>query len=132
LTPAIEESLATDAKIDIPLPTGLAYLGYQKAGIAFMAKKPAILMADDMGLGKTPQAIGVFNHEAWIETVLVICPGSLKVNWEREFRRWASRPLDIAIADGFTPRYGRSPQGTGSFAGEPWEIPLRWNNRFRS
>ena len=32
-------SKATDADVEIPAPEGLAYLGYQKAGIAFALKK---------------------------------------------------------------------------------------------
>lgn len=31
----VEQSRATDADIEVPCPEGLAYLGYQKAGIAF-------------------------------------------------------------------------------------------------
>ena len=56
----IDPSHAVDAKIDIPAPEGLKYLGYQKAGILFVlnALMPikeshfvgGVLIADEMGL----------------------------------------------------------------------------------
>lgn len=48
----LDNSRATDADILVPAPDGLAYMGYQKAGIAFARGKPGILFGDEMGLGK--------------------------------------------------------------------------------
>src|SRR5215208_4291026 len=48
-------SRATDADVQLPCPEGLAYLPYQKAGIAFAVSRDAALIADEMGLGKTIQ-----------------------------------------------------------------------------
>ena len=101
---AVEASRATDADVEIPVPPGLAYLPFQKAGIAYMRDHPRTLLADEMGLGKTVQAIGLANMEPAIRKVLVVCPASLKVNWRNELARWLVRPLKIAV------------QG----AGEPW------------
>lgn len=97
-----EASRALDAPADlvIPAPEGLAYLAYQRAGIAYAASKPGVLIADDMGLGKTIQAIGVYNTDPSIRSVLVICPASLKLNWLREFRKWSVRPIQGAMAVG--------------------------------
>lgn len=54
---AVEMSRATDADIEIPCPTGRNYFPYQKAGIAFLAKRdPDVygkLLGDEMGLGKS-------------------------------------------------------------------------------
>jgi SNF2 domain-containing protein/helicase-like protein len=94
----LTESRATDASINIPVPEGLAYLPYQRAGIAFCLKRPRVLLADDMGLGKTVQAIGVINGDPSIQRTLVICPASLRLNWYKEARKWLVRPLQIAIA----------------------------------
>lgn len=50
--------------------------------------------------GKTIQAIGIFNMNQDIKSVLVICPASVKLNWEREFMKWAVRPVKVGIAEG--------------------------------
>jgi len=97
-----EASRATDAQIEIPCPEGLAYLGYQKAGIAFARRaftegKRGILLGDEMGLGKTIQAIGIINADPAINRVLVVCPASLKLNWKRELAKWLTRPLRVAV-----------------------------------
>jgi SWI/SNF-related matrix-associated actin-dependent regulator of chromatin subfamily A-like protein 1 len=97
---AIEASRATDADVDIPVPAGLAYLPYQRAGIAYCMERDGALIGDDMGLGKTPQAIGTINVDPDCKRVLVICPASLKLNWAKELRRWLSRPMTVGVAEG--------------------------------
>jgi SWI/SNF-related matrix-associated actin-dependent regulator 1 of chromatin subfamily A len=59
---------------------------HQKSGIEFFKEiKTAGILADEMGLGKTIQAIiGV--RELTNKTILVVCPASLKINWEREIK----------------------------------------------
>jgi SWI/SNF-related matrix-associated actin-dependent regulator 1 of chromatin subfamily A len=98
---AVEESRAVDAAIHIPVPDGLAYLGYQRAGIDFANKRPATLLADEMGLGKTIQAIGAMNLDPTLRKVLIVCPASLKGNWLRELEKWLCNDrLSIGIAEG--------------------------------
>lgn len=97
---AKEASRATDADINAPVPDGLAYLPYQRGGIAYGFEKPATLFGDEMGLGKTIQAIGVVNcmgDEA--KKGLIICPASLKLNWRRECEKWLVRRRPIFVAD---------------------------------
>lgn len=88
---------------DIPCPAGKAYLPYQIAGIqaamailqgARMDTRKAALLADEMGLGKTIQAIGVC-LALRVKRVLVLCPASLRINWEREIHAWAG---DVEIS----------------------------------
>jgi SWI/SNF-related matrix-associated actin-dependent regulator 1 of chromatin subfamily A len=100
------ETVADD--VHIPAPKGLEYLPYQKAGISYASKRFAAgqrvwLCADDMGLGKTIQGVGLFNMNAAIRRVLVICPASLRINWKREFEKWAVRPVTVGIANGVFP-----------------------------
>ena len=57
----VAQSRATDAEIEIPVPAGLSYLPFQRAGIAFAASRKACLIADEMGLGKTVMACGLIN-----------------------------------------------------------------------
>lgn len=92
-------SRATDADINVPAPEGLAYLGYQRGGIAFGYERPAVLIADEMGLGKTIQAIGLLNADPTLKRVLIICPASLKLNWRRELEKWLCRKRAIFVAD---------------------------------
>jgi len=61
---AIAESRASSSDVEIPVPEGLAYLPYQRAGIAFGLSHPNVLFGDEMGLGKTIQAIGILNEDA--------------------------------------------------------------------
>lgn len=94
---ALEGSRATDADIDIPAPKGLAYLPYQRGGIAYALKRKSTLIGDDMGLGKTIQALGVVNADKSLINVLVICPASLKINWMREAEKWLVTPRKAQV-----------------------------------
>jgi len=64
---------------------------YQREGIRFAFEAGRSLNADEMGLGKTIQAIGVcqmLRKEQGIEKVLIICPTSLKYQWQSEIKRF--------------------------------------------
>jgi len=100
---AIEQSRAVAAEIDLPHPDGLDYMPFQKAGIRYALERDNVLFADEMGLGKTIEAIGVINADETIKTVLVVCPKSLKLNWQREMERWLVRPMSIGVANGSYP-----------------------------
>ena len=95
---AIEESSAADSDLDIPVPAGLSYLPFQKAGIAYALKRKNCLIGDEMGLGKTISAIAFLNVVA-PKTVLVICPASLKKNWKLEMEKWLVEPRTICIVN---------------------------------
>jgi SWI/SNF-related matrix-associated actin-dependent regulator 1 of chromatin subfamily A len=99
-TAALNASRATDAAVELPVPDGLSYLPYQRAGIAYALGHPSVLFGDEMGLGKTIQAIGIINSDPSIKRVLVICPASLKLNWRNELRKWLVREMSIGIAQG--------------------------------
>ena len=93
-------SRSSDAEVNIPVPDGLDYYGFQKAGIAYALGRPNTLFGDEMGIGKTIQAIGVINATPEMSRVLVICPASLRLNWKKELERWLVRPLSIGVAIG--------------------------------
>jgi SWI/SNF-related matrix-associated actin-dependent regulator 1 of chromatin subfamily A len=97
---AIVASRVASADIDLPCPEGLAYLPFQRAGIAAAMNREAVLFGDEMGLGKTIQAIGILNSDPTLRKVLVICPASLRLNWKRELTRWLVREMTIVLADG--------------------------------
>lgn len=83
----IAKSRAADTDYSPPVPEGLAYRPFQRAGIEWSVERSGVLIADPMGLGKTIQAIGTCNAVN-ARRVLVICPNSLKMNWFEELRKW--------------------------------------------
>lgn len=78
------EKLTVDHKLKIqPYP-------YQLEGIAQGLKLKRFLNGDDPGLGKTMQSIATINL-ANAFPCLVICPSSLKINWEREWNKFTDK-----------------------------------------
>jgi superfamily II DNA or RNA helicase len=72
--------------------------GYQREGALFAARAGRCLLGDEMGLGKTVQAIAVAEIMArlfGVERVLVICPTSLKYQWQREVERLTERTTEV-------------------------------------
>jgi SWI/SNF-related matrix-associated actin-dependent regulator 1 of chromatin subfamily A len=69
---------------NLEVQTKIPLFPFQKQAVDFIDKIGGrALVADDMGCGKTAEAIGyaVFKN---YDRVLVICPSSVKTNWERE------------------------------------------------
>lgn len=94
---ALQLSSAIDIDKGIPVPFGLEYRGFQKAGIAYAAEKGSAIIGDEPGLGKTIQACGVANLVPEIQSVLVIVPSSLKANWRREWAKWSVKNPTIGV-----------------------------------
>lgn len=63
---------------------------YQREGICFGLDKKRLLIGDEPGLGKTLQSIGIVDT-ANAYPALVICPSSLKINWQREWERFTNK-----------------------------------------
>lgn len=63
---------------------------YQQEGIRFGLKNKRIIIGDEPGLGKTLQSIGIVDT-ANAYPCLVICPSSLKINWQREFEKFTNK-----------------------------------------
>lgn len=63
---------------------------YQKDGIQFGLDRKRLLIGDEPGLGKTLQSIGIVDT-ASAYPCLVICPSSLKINWQREFEKFTNK-----------------------------------------
>ena len=65
---------------------------HQRAGVAFLATAKRALLADEPGLGKTAQAIRALKRlkEQGDDPfpALIVCPNTLKKNWERKFQKW--------------------------------------------
>src|SRR5712691_11114260 len=69
-------------------------LPYQRDGMLHLAFGERALLADEMGLGKTVQAIAaceLLARRKNIDRVLVVCPASLKAEWEEQIARFTGR-----------------------------------------
>jgi superfamily II DNA or RNA helicase len=72
---------------------------YQAEGALFAVRAGRALIGDDMGLGKTIQAIAateILARHFGVSKVLVICPTSLKYQWQSEITRFSGRQGDNA------------------------------------
>ena len=72
---------------------------YQREGIAYGLDKKRLIIGDEPGLGKTLQSIGIVDT-AGAYPCIVICPSSLKINWQREFEKFTGKSalvLDNAV-----------------------------------
>lgn len=77
-------------KLEVPHGLLLEPYNYQKEGIAYALKYKRCIFGDQPGLGKTLQAIGTVTI-AKSYPCLVICPAALKINWQREFKKFAGK-----------------------------------------
>ena len=75
---------------------------YQAQGveklIELTEKRNAAILADEPGLGKTIQVAEYINRTHPAGPVLIVCPASLRLNWEKELSVWmAWRPFTLDI-----------------------------------
>jgi len=103
-TQIMEDPYYTPVDIDIDFEKyeekdklGRKLYEHQKDGIKFLVSRKKCILADDMGLGKTLQSVmGTLAAES--KKVLIICPSSTKINWEREINMFGE--YDTAIISG--------------------------------
>ena len=91
----------TDKRLDQLLTVTL--YPYQKEGIRFAFERGRTIIADEMGLGKTIQAIGtaeLLRREGLAEGVMVVCPTSLKYQWQREIERFTGGTAKVLVVEG--------------------------------
>jgi SWI/SNF-related matrix-associated actin-dependent regulator 1 of chromatin subfamily A len=81
---------------DILSKYGKKLYKHQEAGIKFLLSRDGCILADDMGLGKSIQTI-ISALETGLEKILVVCPTSAKINWQREINVFCK---DTTIIDG--------------------------------
>ena len=71
---------------------------HQKEAVQFLLHRKKCILADGMGLGKTAE-LSVAAIEGNFDSILIICPASLKTNWRDELL-WYVPEKDISIIDG--------------------------------
>lgn len=97
---AIRASRATEGE---PLHAVAAVLGgtlepFQWAGVRYALRARRAFLADEQGLGKTVEALAALEADGAFPAV-VVCPASLKLNWEREAARWLPH-RSVAVVEG--------------------------------
>lgn len=71
---------------------------YQQEGIKYALEHKRLIIGDEPGLGKTLQSIGTVTMSNAFPC-LVICPSSLKINWQREWQKFTDhQPLILSTA----------------------------------
>jgi len=76
-------------------------LDHQKEAIEKLAGSKRFILADDMGLGKTTSTI-IAALETGAKKILIVCPASLKINWQREIANYSNRPVFISEGKKFS------------------------------
>jgi len=75
---------------------------YQVEGALFAVRAGRALLGDEMGLGKTIQAIAateILARHLGVTKVLVICPTSLKYQWQSEILRFSGRASRVVVGN---------------------------------
>ncbi len=71
---------------------------FQWAGVRYVLDRRRAFLADEQGLGKTVEALAAIEADDAFPA-LVVCPASLKLNWEREAARWLPH-RSVAVVEG--------------------------------
>ena len=90
-----------------PHPQEVTPYEYQLAGVEYHLARDHALFGDEPGLGKSAECVLVGNTIN-AQRTLVICPASLRLNWEREVRAWSTIPRVetypvLSAKDGISP-----------------------------
>src|SRR4051794_13701986 len=73
---------------------------FQRAGVAYALQSRRLFIADEQGLGKTVEALATLEEDDAYPAV-VICPASLKLNWQRETAQWLPhRSVHVVVGTG--------------------------------
>jgi SWI/SNF-related matrix-associated actin-dependent regulator of chromatin subfamily A-like protein 1 len=92
-------SYADSANLD-GLTLGGELHPFQRAGVRYALDRRRTFIADEQGLGKTVQALAAIEADEAFPAV-VVCPASVKLNWEREANHWLPG-RSVAVLDGRT------------------------------
>ena len=76
-------------------------LPHQKEAIEKLVGSKRFILADDMGVGKSCSTI-IAALETKAKKILVVCPASLKINWQREIAIYSDKSVFIAEGKKFS------------------------------
>ncbi len=75
-------------QVNIPLKQPM--FPYQERGVAYCLQHKKVIIGDQPGLGKTIQSIATI-LAAKAFPCLIVCPSTLKINWQREWAKWTDK-----------------------------------------
>lgn len=78
---------------------------HQMEAVQFLLKKKKAILADEMGAGKTLAAVLAMHNLSGKR--LIVCPASLKLNWEKEIKMVTDAPIKL-IAGKKWPKVGKN------------------------
>ena len=90
----VQEEKKLDRVIDYSKYDSRPPMDHQKIAVEKLLANNKFILADDMGLGKTTSAV-IASLESKARKILIVCPASLKINWEREIRNYSNRKVLI-------------------------------------
>lgn len=77
--------------------TNTAPFRFQVRGVRFLERREGrAIIGDDMGLGKTYQTIAYLKLNPNIRPAVIVCPATLKYNWQLELSKHADLASDVA------------------------------------
>ena len=79
---------------------GKTLMPFQAEGVSFLEDNNGrALLGDEMGLGKTCQALSYLHAHPELRPALVICPNTLKLNWEAEIISGMGKKTSVHIIE---------------------------------
>ena len=90
-----------DVKIDYNKYSHRPPLEHQPIAIEKLVGSKRFILADDMGLGKTTITV-IAALESGAKKILIVCPASLKINWQREIANYTDRSVYISEGKHFS------------------------------
>ena len=100
-TALLKDNEVKNVSIDYEKYNHRAPMSHQKEAIEKLVRNKKFILADDMGLGKTTSTI-IAVLETGSKKILIVCPASLKINWQREIENYSSRSVYISEGKKFS------------------------------
>ena len=97
----IKDNTVKNVVIDFEKYSHRPLLSHQIEAVQKLVENKKYILADDMGLGKTTSTI-VAALESGSKKILIICPASLKINWQREIENYTDRSIYISEGKNFS------------------------------
>jgi SWI/SNF-related matrix-associated actin-dependent regulator 1 of chromatin subfamily A len=97
----IKDNTVKNVVIDFEKYSHRPLLSHQIEAVQKLVENKKYILADDMGLGKTTSTI-VAAIETGAKKILIICPASLKINWQREIENYTDRSIYISEGKNFS------------------------------